>query len=612
MDNYIAADTIPHAKHICTCYDADSQLPLVFALVEIEDDVPRLLAIATSSNGAKVQLDLTEILGLPQRSHIEAFEARQTADGSIYLCVATRAAERESLIWMARPFTTLSATTRLSKLQPVQSGRVHAFRIASVETDSKEYPQIFAIHQPLHRLSTADEVSRIQVNQASNTAELWRDLSVPGNGRILDIAPAAGGRMGRGLFYLVQNSEKSSLLAQLLRPARLPGQVGTWATYRLQCPKDACSIESFIDFENDEQSSGLIVGSSSGLHWILLEDVITGNPALKTLSERPIFHSPKSLVVTQENNNLSIWSINSKLELSSLTTNTVTMDDQRSSLLLPEGRATVFSPMIYKPPGNLNGRQTMIVNSGEGELVLMQQSLDTGIWRTEPFYAAAPGSKVTKLQTYTINITVEDTASNPVAKGEVFVKPSSDLPLIVNGQETILTSQGSWQSLDMSGELALIVPTLGMSIQPISVQECRTMTRVAIPFAATLIDPSLKVMEKLETLTTFEGLSTATTKEGKSLWDGVERPSENDLKGAASCFKAIVSAHAEVPADGSRIVRDVARVVKQAKFEAAGVFGEVENLFMDGYHWVMEKVNEAVNWAVRKISEFRAPATQRH
>ena len=184
MDNYVAADTIPHAKHICTCYDADSQLPLVFALVEIENDLPRFLAIVTSSSGAKVQLDLTEILDLPQRSHVEAFEARQAANGSIHLCVATRGVERESTIWIARPFTNLSSTTRLSKLIPVQSGRVHAFRIASVETDSEEYPQVFAIHQPLHRLSTTDEVSRIQVSLASNTAELCRDLSVPGNGQI--------------------------------------------------------------------------------------------------------------------------------------------------------------------------------------------------------------------------------------------------------------------------------------------------------------------------------------------------------------------------------------------------------------------------------------------
>ena len=120
---------------------------------------------------------------------------------------------------------------------------------------------------------------------------------------------------------------------------------------------------------------------------------------------------------------------------------------------------------------------------------------------------------------------------------------------------------------------------------------------------STLIDPSGKVVKALAALSTADDLANATTKDGKSLWEGVDRPSADDLKGAAECFKAIRSAHAELPADGSKIISDTIRTVKQVKAQANSVADEVADLFMDGYHWIKERASEAYDWVVEKIGE---------
>lgn len=99
-----------------------------------------------------------------------------------------------------------------------------------------------------------------------------------------------------------------------------------------------------------------------------------------------------------------------------------------------------------------------------------------------------------------------------LANGRVFIKPSSELPLIVNGRQTVLNAEGTWHDLDMSGEVALIIPTTGMTVQPLQVSQCRSADGFEFVIGGTSIDPSARVLKQLETLSTPKGIEDAKTR----------------------------------------------------------------------------------------------------
>ena len=142
-----------------------------------------------------------------------------------------------------------------------------------------------------------------------------------------------------------------------------------------------------------------------------------------------------------------------------------------------------------------------------------------------------------------------------------------------------------------------------MTVQPLQISQCRSADGSELSIGGTSIDPSAKVLKKLETLSTPEGIENAKTKDGKSLWEGVEKPSMNDIKCAASCFSAITKAHAELPSNGTKVVQDTVRAAKRIRTETGGFIEDVEDFFMDGFNWIKEKATDAINWVIEKAGK---------
>ncbi|KAJ5175562.1 uncharacterized protein N7482_001439 [Penicillium canariense] len=300
------------------------------------------------------------------------------------------------------------------------------------------------------------------------------------------------------------------------------------------------------------------------------------------------------------------WAQNNQDELGFLVASCDNIDNSRAATLLPAGKATSFSAAICKPAESFSTvKQILAANDESGNLTLLEQSLDTGIWRTEPFYVEEGGTLMA-IPSYTVNMTALDDKKQPLCNGQVFIKSSSLLSATLNGRSDTLDPKGRWYPLDTAGELALIIPTNGLTSQPLQISKVRNFLAQEITLHSDMnIDPSHKVIKSLSKLDSTEKLEAATDKDGKSIWEGVEKPSKDELIAAAQCFSAIREACTKLPADGS-VVQTVtfsALSVNSIQIASNHIFEAIADTFMDGFNYLKEKVHQTIDWIVRKAGE---------
>ena len=417
-------------------------------------------------------------------------------------------------------------------------------------------------------------------------------MTLPVNTRtILDIAPASGGLLGEGLFILCEQADKQYLYVKFVRPGEQEGDAPQWSTFELVCPAGACSIASFTDYSDNFKRSCLLIGSPTGLHLFTAREA-TRKSAGKLISNHNGFLHAKALHVVQDEKQISVWAKNVEEELTYLTSSSSTFDAPRVATVLPTGKATSFSASVRMMS---TGKQTLIAGDESGNLTLLEQSLDTGIWRCEAFYAEQ-GGQLMPMQTYTINMTAYDADSTPLCSGKLWIESPSLLPCTINGKRKTLTPNGGWYSLDLSGEMCLIIPTNGgITSQPLSIKKAQNAQKQELTLHSNpKIDPARKVVEALGSLASVQALTEAKTKDGRSLWEGMDKPTQEDLKNAAECFSAISQAYVSLPKDGSLVK------ISQPQAVAAAVD-------MDGFNWIKHKIDKAVGWIVRKAGSFLLP-----
>lgn len=294
----------------------------------------------------------------------------------------------------------------------------------------------------------------------------------------------------------------------------------------------------------------------------------------------------RELHVSQAGRNLSLFCINAQDELAFLTTTLASLRSARAAPILPAGSVTSYCALLAATKGSVH--HSLICNDSAGNLTFVQQALDTGIWRHEPFFVEASG-EMTPFESYTTTVTVRDAQKNPFINGRVQIQTSSMLPVIINGRSTFLSPAGAWYDLDNAGELGMIIPTKTITSQPITIKGLRDANAKAIELPETMIDPASKVVSRMSSLDSEKALLDS------NLWEGSSQPSGDDLKAAAKCFSAMKEALKELPKDG----KQVAKFALAANGTPSNAI-KTGNIFMDAFLWVRSKVKQATNWIIRK------------
>lgn len=355
------------------------------------------------------------------------------------------------------------------------------------------------------------------------------------------------------------------------------------------------SLGSFTDPKDPLSRTSIIVGAESGLH-VFGGDKIAFGSLARSLVSNPMVAGAKNIQVVQDNNILSIWATNQNDELAYVLANLRSLDETRTAVLISAGRATAFASALLAPGNLTSARQVLITNDVSGNLTLLEQSLDTGIWREEPFYVDSATSCIS-LKSYTMNLSFRGEKS-AICKGSAFIRTSSSLTTVVNGRLDQFSPQGKWYPLDVGGELCIIVAANGLVSQPFTVDKIRDAGGKEISFKSQLVDPANKTIGRMASVTSVDGLKNARTKDGKSLWEGASIPSDDDLKAAAQCLGAIKDAHNTLPEDGSRLKAAIA--TPAATTPSSVQTYTSQGFFADLFHWIKQKASDAADWIVKK------------
>jgi hypothetical protein len=276
-------------------------------------------------------------------------------------------------------------------------------------------------------------------------------------------------------------------------------------------PPTASSIASFVDFTSDSNDPSLVLALNEGLH-LYASRYTTENADPIVLTKAPCFIGAKDLLIAQDNLQLSVWAHNYRDELGYLSGTIENLSQARTATLLPDGRATAFTALKSRAEGPSPATHTLLATDQAGNLTLLQQALDTGIWRDEPFFVEQ-GGNLKEVQSYTLNVVVTSVGSKATANGMIRLKSSFTQTVTIDGRLTTLDTRGTWCRLSAESGIILIIQTMRITCQPLEVLEVKIMAGDLLKVASdTLIDPSKEVIKGLSSLTTLDDLNNAKIK----------------------------------------------------------------------------------------------------
>lgn len=350
--------------------------------------------------------------------------------------------------------------------------------------------------------------------------------------------------------------------------------------------------------------SSLLIGSSEGIRYLSPSQAVKKSEigSLITGHSTPL-KNIRSLEIAQDGEFSTAWFTNSLDELGYIRAQKNDFSNGQSALVLPAKQASSFAVCVSQPsPSNGNvSWQMLMSNDRQGNLKMLQQASDTGLWKPEPFYVPS-NTENFEVESYTITFKIQTDEGLPVASGKAFIASASAVEATLNGMSCTVTPDGDWYGIDDSGSLDLIVPTQSLGAQSLTVSKIVNSDGEPIDTKPFVHDPSTKPMQKMhEKLASFEkveDLARAKTEAGAPLISG--SPDSNDLSQALKCFNILGAAYARVPRDGtSALVKGFKRA--ELVEEAAAV--KIEELVMDKWQWLKEKVRDAINWAVDTAGE---------
>lgn len=328
-------------------------------------------------------------------------------------------------------------------------------------------------------------------------------------------------------------------------------------------------------------------------------------------------HGCNALRVVQDENVLAIWFTSSNEELGYIRT-TMSVVESRSIpapvLLLPSGKASSFAPLITRPTANNshNVWQMLVSNDKYGNLTLLEQASDLGLWRTRPFYYNDEENNY-EVQSYSMTIKAFNADGSPVTDASVRVASASAVTGILNGRDVTLTYGGNWYQADSEGVLNFIIPTKTIGTQILTITGLKNSEGEMIREDRVVFDPSKKSMdrlgEKLASFKSVDDLKKAKTQNGAPLFDADNMPSNEDLKNGLASLKELHSAYARLPSDGSSGADTPAAAPTAGTLEpvagSTDFLEDVGDMFMDAWNWVKQAVKDAKDWVVETSGKLQ-------
>lgn len=359
--------------------------------------------------------------------------------------------------------------------------------------------------------------------------------------------------------------------------------------------------------------TGLLVAAAEGIHYLTPSGCVSKTKSGTLVFSDTIFKGIRQLYVAQDREDVTIWFRNIQDELGYSRTKTSGLAEKAiSTMLLPAGRSSSFAPVVTGPSevtGSLV-RQMLIVNDRDGNLTLLEQSSDLGLWRKTPFFAASP-SEPTELKSYTVTVKPFDQQGSPLIMGSILLSASLALSVIINGQNKLLTNVSSWYDCGADGTIDFIIPSDTLGAQAFKIDGLRSKEGELLTFTTAVYDPSTKPMarlaEKINARNSVDEFKTLKTVSGEDLLDKEIKSDAETMKGAYQGLQSVVRAYNtssnSVSSSQSVATQSSHISSKAAKMAGRGVADAIGGFFMDAWNWVKEKIQEATDsWSNKPVN----------
>ena len=341
--------------------------------------------------------------------------------------------------------------------------------------------------------------------------------------------------------------------------------------------------------------SSLLVGGNEGLRHFNVREATSKSAAGTLISTNGLFKQPSSLRVAQDQDQVTVWSLSQVGELGYMRSSLAafrTGSPGITTSLLPQGRVSSYSVAVSAPKKPISGSQlapagpvsqTLVTNDNLGNLNVLQQSSDTGLWDARPLYLA-DSAKTLEISSYSISIQAFGDNKSVVKDGSITISASAQTDAIVNGKNMTLTTESTNYKLDVSGELSLIISTASLSAQSLTVSALKKSDGTPISLSSFTYDPSAKVMDALSKITSKENLMGAKTKSGNLVDPSL---SPGDQQAAVDAISQMV-----------QVSRDIRSGAQKAT-------SSVKSTTNDFWHYCKEKATEAGSWIMKVIGQIK-------
>ncbi|KAL7934280.1 hypothetical protein V8C35DRAFT_327196 [Trichoderma chlorosporum] len=597
MTNYVSANPIPAGQRFAVFRDANMD-PGVFSLSE--DSYLYLISII---NGKATKVDFGSVSGIvPSGTKVQAFAVVQAPDSTLDICIATPGANNTS-----SSFTLLYGVTFAELSGPIPASKI--FRGASFptvdhiymsnkSTDTKRtFPLVMVAFQRPDRLASTEDLRFVQFSQ--NQATLLGPWSLATNPkRIIDVVLGTCA-LGDGVFVLYESFTGSSCI-------QFKFFTGSTMVVEPICPAGATCISSYVDPTSHQ--SILLVGGQTITAFKSSEYCSpTGKGTVINTSDQ--VSGLKGLHVTLSGQTLRFWYTTNADAVHYYTAQSTALSNGTVIPLLAEGKGGQISGLLSLK--SADGTDQTLVSSllsvdEYGNLVLLQQDSVSQLWQTYPFWSASD-LNVMEVKGFMLRMHATATTSDEASLIPgcwLRVSTSGVVRCTVNGRYASLGPTGQWYQTNAKGVLNIQLQSDDASCFVFSADAYRAAKPGSpeTPLQTPVLDPSVKMIMKLDDVQTPEDVRALKKKDGTYLVPS--NASDDDVKSAVTSIKGLVDQTRQNQGKNQQLLQSF----KAFSLSAASgremdhfVKFSIGGTLKDLWYFVEDKVEEAVDWGANFV-----------
>ncbi|KDQ56881.1 hypothetical protein JAAARDRAFT_179577 [Jaapia argillacea MUCL 33604] len=510
MVNMVSANPIPAGNRFFAFNDENLN-PAV--LSHSQDNK---LELVLEVDGTAQLFDLGKICGLS--GDVQAVGLLQDANLNVWIAVATDAGDSLSnlcLIINLQPSALLDPPAASIIKSADAFTKIHGLYMSNFTHKIRGLlvPLLFVASQPLDRITKEDQLGYVKftADRDKNTTisldTSWKLATNPL--KILDVVFGQC-RLGKGAFVLYETVGKALKLQFRVFEGR--GFVA-----ELDAPSGAQCLTAYDATAN---STVFLVGGDvitqytydDYKKWTGTGTTIVQDPDSNPLGVKDLHNALSGSFIT-------IWYTTGSDAAYYYSAPTDSMDRGLLVQLLPDGAGGQISGLLASKNDDHVLVNTLVSVDGSGDLMILQQASDTGMWESHPFYIPSTTDNL-YIPSFTIRIKAHtdttDTAER-VSESKLHLSSSGFVRVQSNGVTTTVSQKGAWYAADHTGTVTVIIATTDISCHTLQVDKFQADGGDEIPLKEPLLVPSGKINEKLAAITSGQDLLDAKTQTGENL-----------------------------------------------------------------------------------------------